>query len=789
MPKRDEQTPGTGWSVAGGAAGAASGALLKNPFAPQVASLSTGLAGATGGLSLLGLPAAAGIEAISSYFTKKKAMDDHLESNAKWEQAVPNVYAGANLNPQDRMATPMNIPMMAFGGSLGGPTAHVIPAENRSKLVNMAMLAGMPLGEVMKPAFPGQPGLVPGNGHPKADDKITTLPGSPEPVAISSRETVVRNNWFRSLASRLGMSPENLGSILYPNAETGVAGMKTGGPNKADPPDSKAKPVDKPVLNNPGYEFNPMRLTPKDLDLLVRTTIGEAYGQSMDGDKVAPLAAVASVIMNRAKRSGMPVSDVVLANKQFEPWANRVDELASIPVSSEKYQSTLKALVPYLSGQIPSPVGESTHFYAPKLQAGLGRNDPSWLASATDSTLVDGHNFYTLKDGYSVSRDYAGNRDNFHDVVIPEPLTELPPELVGEGTLARFDKDPNAQTPPLRDKVTVTAAELDAALDTQGTEKYDERLNLTPHTAVSESTGTALRPGLSMSLPVGQNPAIKGLFGKGTRTGPDPVNIQKVKPFSRGGNNISNPGIDLSRYANGQWITDYLNGDRGSNFSLLGSDTQNGDSGEPILKYEESDALKRLRTANNRNTALQAGLAGAAGGLSLLMPKPAEIRFNPIASPVIKDDYEAQKAEFDSNRANARATLVDSMRGRQAGLETSIAASFKDQDSRLAFASAIEAERNKTRATNAQLQSMTDRFNSQSQQQTDAANAQANTLYRTALGQSLSSSLSGIGAAFGQGMKNEALLSNKDKEHFLQLMMILNRAGSGGISLEELVNQ
>lgn len=112
-----------------------------------------------------------------------------------------------------------------------------------------------------------------------------------------------------------------------------------------------------------------------DLDTLVRTVYGEARGEPTDGQQ-----AVASVILNRARQLGQPVSAVVQAPGQFESWSSPSTSraMASLSATSPAYQSIKAAIQPILDGTVPDPTGGADHFYAPTLQAADGRNKPSW---------------------------------------------------------------------------------------------------------------------------------------------------------------------------------------------------------------------------------------------------------------------------------------------------------------------------------------------------------------------------------------------------------------------------
>jgi spore germination cell wall hydrolase CwlJ-like protein len=134
----------------------------------------------------------------------------------------------------------------------------------------------------------------------------------------------------------------------------------------------------------------------RDLDLLARTLLGEAGNQGPQGQQ-----AVAQVIVNRAKQSGQPISDVIMAKGQFEPWGNPRTraQLEAIDTNSPQYQDALTNAQAVLNGsaQLPPAVAGADHFYSPTSQAKLGRPPPSWdNGSGTD---MGGHRFFGLGYG------------------------------------------------------------------------------------------------------------------------------------------------------------------------------------------------------------------------------------------------------------------------------------------------------------------------------------------------------------------------------------------------------
>jgi hypothetical protein len=127
-----------------------------------------------------------------------------------------------------------------------------------------------------------------------------------------------------------------------------------------------------------------------DRDAMVRTVIGEAANQGLDGQ-----TAVAAVINNRSRQRGLPASQVVLERNQFEPWGTTesAQGLMAIAPTDPRYIQASAAVDRALSGM--DPTGGADHFYAPRAQSALGRPAPSW-AEGRQPTVIGDHNFYSL---------------------------------------------------------------------------------------------------------------------------------------------------------------------------------------------------------------------------------------------------------------------------------------------------------------------------------------------------------------------------------------------------------
>lgn len=128
-----------------------------------------------------------------------------------------------------------------------------------------------------------------------------------------------------------------------------------------------------------------------DRDAGIRTLIGEADGQPEIG-----VQAVAGVIRNRAASRGQSIQDVVTAPYQFEPWgtSESAQRLMSIQPNDPRY---IRAAAAWDSGV--DPTGGADHFYAPGLQAKLGRDRPSFDNGR--GRQIGDHLFFDLEGGGS----------------------------------------------------------------------------------------------------------------------------------------------------------------------------------------------------------------------------------------------------------------------------------------------------------------------------------------------------------------------------------------------------
>src|SRR5687768_1087408 len=132
-----------------------------------------------------------------------------------------------------------------------------------------------------------------------------------------------------------------------------------------------------------------MNLDLRSRDFLVRTVIGEAANEPLDGQ-----TAVAATVINRAKAGrfcGRTIRQVVLAPNQFEPWQTRRSELLSYREDDPAYLRASAAVDRALAGD--DPTRGATHFLNPDTVRGRrGGSLPKWAKGRGQA--IGRHTFY-----------------------------------------------------------------------------------------------------------------------------------------------------------------------------------------------------------------------------------------------------------------------------------------------------------------------------------------------------------------------------------------------------------
>jgi hypothetical protein len=179
-------------------------------------------------------------------------------------------------------------------------------------------------------------------------------------------------------------------------------------------------------------ETQPSPLDPpsgQDRDLAIRTMYGE--------DPNASALGVANVIRRRAidgNYGGSTPSQVVMAKGQFEPWA-RPDAKArmmGLSPDSPTYQRLGQTLDQAYAGD--DPTGGATHFYAPKAQAALGRQAPSW--DKGPSTTIGPHKFLGGVEQGAVPPEAQLAQGQMPPQMAPQQparaAPQIPPHIMGQ---------------------------------------------------------------------------------------------------------------------------------------------------------------------------------------------------------------------------------------------------------------------------------------------------------------------------------------------------------------------
>src|SRR5688500_17809823 len=134
-------------------------------------------------------------------------------------------------------------------------------------------------------------------------------------------------------------------------------------------------------------------IDPRSYDFLVRTVIGEAANEPLDGQ-----TAVAAVVLNRAKAGrygGRTIRQVVLKPNAFEPWSTRRSELLSYLEDDPAYRTASAAVDRAQEGV--DPTRGATHFVNPEtVRNRRGGSLPKW---ATGPGLAIGQHTFFAPEG------------------------------------------------------------------------------------------------------------------------------------------------------------------------------------------------------------------------------------------------------------------------------------------------------------------------------------------------------------------------------------------------------
>ncbi len=127
----------------------------------------------------------------------------------------------------------------------------------------------------------------------------------------------------------------------------------------------------------------------REIDVLARTLWGEARGEGEAG-----MAAVAAVIVNRARRPGWWGRDIVEICKrpwQFSCWnagdPNR-EKLLRVGNDDAAFAAALRIARLALAGALPDPTQGATHYHAAQIQ-------PGWARGREPAARIGGHLFYS----------------------------------------------------------------------------------------------------------------------------------------------------------------------------------------------------------------------------------------------------------------------------------------------------------------------------------------------------------------------------------------------------------
>ena len=117
-----------------------------------------------------------------------------------------------------------------------------------------------------------------------------------------------------------------------------------------------------------------------DADTIAATLWLEARGEGREG-----IQAVASVIANRAAKSGKTMAQECLKSKQFSCW-NGAKVAVPTKAKGEVWEFCKATAKTMVNGTF-KPTNNATHYYNPKLCS------PKWGAKMTDVVMIGRHRF------------------------------------------------------------------------------------------------------------------------------------------------------------------------------------------------------------------------------------------------------------------------------------------------------------------------------------------------------------------------------------------------------------
>ena len=166
-------------------------------------------------------------------------------------------------------------------------------------------------------------------------------------------------------------------------------------------------------------------LTDYQKDILIRTALGEARGEGVDG-----MADVIQVVFNRANSGKFPSdpAKVALQDKQFSTWNSGEggNNPQKISANSKIYKTAAQALEAVMGGR-PDPTGGALYYHTPAV-------NPSWAKGANTNGKIErnGHVFYPSRP---VPPGEIPEVATALFTVPTPPATPMPPRPVGRDNL------------------------------------------------------------------------------------------------------------------------------------------------------------------------------------------------------------------------------------------------------------------------------------------------------------------------------------------------------------------